>query len=256
MFRMRRAAIAVALGVAVGTGGCAEHFVFRGPPGASIYVNEVKIGTAPVTYKVPRAAPFRYRVGEKDCVSAEGTMETRKSAGRIVGMIFTAGLLATVRGATVFRQDFLDASPCEPPTRQEPAPQAIEVEIDVEEVEFFHQRGTGRIQGQAFAKTRGGDVKPAAGESIFLWPNCTAVEAWVAAPSRTKITNLGNYSKETTGDGSGNFEFEGLAPGRYHLHTLVSWEAPGRYGTGLQVVPLDADVTVTDGQTTKAILYK
>src|SRR5688572_1071163 len=51
--------------------------------------------------------------------------------------------------------------------------------FSAEEVAYAAQPGTGVIDGQAFLRTRGGDVKYGAGSAVFLLPLSAYTSAWV-----------------------------------------------------------------------------
>ena len=78
------------------------------------------------------------------------------------------------------------------------------------------QSGTATVKGQAFLKTRGGDVKVAAGNKVILNPVTSYSNEWyekaliqgknlVEAEPR-----MWNYVMKTVADGSGRFMFEVL----------------------------------------------
>lgn len=128
------------------------------------------------------------------------------------------------------------------------------------EVAFFNKPGTAQINGQAFLKTVGGDVKTAAGNKVALVP--------VSAYSRermnaiygtgncsTKAVDFGppdpqfeRYTKNTTADGDGRFRFEGLSAGQYFVATTVSWAVPSGYVTIPQGCKILKQVSLAEGQ--------
>lgn len=87
--------------------GCAEHvFIKSYPVGAKAYVDGELIGTTPARTKISRGEvteTHQWRVQYRNCDSAEGTLQTGIAGGRIVGYIFTLGILAIFRGPYYFQ---------------------------------------------------------------------------------------------------------------------------------------------------------
>jgi hypothetical protein len=104
------------------------------------------------------------------------------------------------------------------------------------EYEPYLKTGTGSIEGQAFAKTLGGDVKFAAGNTIACTPVTSYSEEWFAtAVLRERRMVPGDpreekYIRHTTADGFGNFLFENLPAGTYFITTNIVWYVPSKYG--------------------------
>ncbi|MBI1816752.1 MAG: SHOCT domain-containing protein [Deltaproteobacteria bacterium] len=71
-------------------------------------MNDVAIGTSPVLFTTPtkslERSTFHYRVEADGYVPAEGELKERVSAGRIVGYVFTVGILRAFRGVKTFRE--------------------------------------------------------------------------------------------------------------------------------------------------------
>lgn len=98
--------------------------------------------------------------------------------------------------------------------------------------------GTSTVKGQAFLKTRGGDVKVAAGEKVWLNPVTSYSNQWYEShllnrPLGTADPRQDQYIKETTADGSGRFAFRNVPSGDYYITTKVLWESATGYGGGL-----------------------
>ncbi len=137
----------------------------------------------------------------------------------------------------------------------------------------FSGAGTGKVIGQAFLKTRGGDIKYGAGNEVYLIP-------WTPYTAEIYFKNIQNrgisplerdhmeqpdqryfkYRRTTIADGVGNFEFDNIPPGEYLLETSIYWEVPQLYGrhgymrtTGGAV---DARISVKANETIKVILTK
>lgn len=126
-----------------------------------------------------------------------------------------------------------------------PACQAAHVStaFDARSAAYILQKGTGRIEGQAFLRRDYGKLVTAAGERVFLIPATSyAVERFSSMFGGDLRSYYGNsveeppeeyyrYRRETKVDMFGRFTFEGLAPGRYILATRVYWTEPKSYLT-------------------------
>lgn len=125
--------------------------------------------------------------------------------------------------------------------------------------------GTARIQGQAFLKTVGGDVKTAAGNAVYLNPVTSYSEQWYASYVTNRPLDpadpdprLKEYLRETTADGEGRFEFTDVPAGEYFVTTSVVWGVPtGSYGTiSQQGGTVTKRISVKDGETIKIIITR
>lgn len=135
-----------------------------------------------------------------------------------------------------------------------------------EEYSRLKLSGNNTVSGQAFMKTRGGDVKTCAGEDVFLSPVTTYSSQFFnleVMGKREQFQSLDpedprvwNYIKKVKADASGRFTFYDVAPGEYFLYTLVRWEAPTGYGLSLQGGFLGSRIVVQDGQRSENILSK
>jgi hypothetical protein len=121
--------------------------------------------------------------------------------------------------------------------------------------------GSARIAGQAFAKTRGGDVKYAAGNRVWLYPVTAMTTEWYETALKRGIPmeeadgRMMQHHRMTIADGQGNFEFTGLPAGQYYVVTQVSWEIPGRsYAMKLTGAGLFTKVRVGPGESQRIIL--
>jgi hypothetical protein len=116
--------------------------------------------------------------------------------------------------------------------------------------------GTASITGQAFLRTRGGDVKTAAGEQVILNPLTSYSKEWYAlskagAPIAEPDERLKIYYIQQVADATGRFTFKNVPAGAYFVTTTIYWEAPGAGLQGGRVADL---VTLTEGQTLEIIL--
>ncbi len=125
--------------------------------------------------------------------------------------------------------------------------------------------GTARVEGQAFLKTVGGDVKTAAGNTVYLNPVTSYSEQWYVAYTTNRPLDpaepdarLEKYMKQTTADGEGRFEFVNVPAGEYFVTTSVIWGVPtGRYGTiSQQGGTVTKRISVKDGETVKIIITR
>lgn len=131
------------------------------------------------------------------------------------------------------------------------------------EYDPYHADGTGSIEGQAFLKTRGGDVKFGAGNLVHLKPVTSYSQEWfereimrgesLAAPD----PRADHYHWTTRADGFGGFRFDGLPPGEYYAACSIHWEFPdGQGGTRRAGGWAWARVRVEDAEESRAILTR
>jgi hypothetical protein len=115
----------------------------------------------------------------------------------------------------------------------------IDQPFNAAEGAFIHKQGTGRIEGSAFLRQRGGGTVTAAGNDITLIPVTSYSSARFAALYKGQKSSYfggniegtpeGYYTqtKKTKADVEGRFIFDGLHPGDYFLTTEVRWQIPG-----------------------------
>ncbi len=138
-------------------------------------------------------------------------------------------------------------------------PKARVAVFDPAEYAPFSRVGTGVIEGQAFLKTKGGDVKLAAGEPVYLNPVTTYstefFETYVIGYRDVEPSDprAGDFSRTVVGDGEGRFRFEGLPAGDYYLHCAIHWYY-SEYGQTGGIA--HARVTVRDGEVTRAVVTR
>lgn len=107
--RLHRGLVLAALVVA---SGCAESvYLSSRPSGATVTINDQRVGRTPMVYSVVPAEwspPYRYRVERPGFEPAEGVLETGVSDGRVVGGILSLGLsLFFKQPDTFLREDYL-----------------------------------------------------------------------------------------------------------------------------------------------------
>ena len=100
----------------------------------------------------------------------------------------------------------------------------------------YSKTGLSTIAGQAFLKTKGGDVKFGAGNQITLYPYTSYVQEVLSMKKRPnyKIKNEDTrwmqYIKTTIADAQGKFEFKNIPAGNYLIECGIFWQVPGQYG--------------------------
>ena len=122
--------------------------------------------------------------------------------------------------------------------------------------------GTGKVAGQVFMKTVGGDVRFGAGSDVYLFPGTSYSDFWyqtnyvsqkpIAPPDSRQM----QYTKIVQADGSGNFEFSDIPPGRYYISSMVTWQAPTQWGLAAQGGWVAKSATVSNGATARVMLTR
>ena len=147
-----------------------------------------------------------------------------------------------------------------------PPPETRQFSFNPSEYAKYEESGTGSIVGEAFLRTRGGDIKRGAGVRVYLIPKTLYAMEWLYLEQtlgRQMIPpvepQLMKYVQSTVADSAGQFEFTNLPSGKYHVACEIFWSVPGitpggtvysRQTGGIA----KADVIVQSGQKTKAIL--
>jgi hypothetical protein len=124
----------------------------------------------------------------------------------------------------------------------------------------YQAKGNSKIVGQAFLKTRGGDVKYGAGNDVALVPFTPYIEErYKALIDNVFMENPDSryykYVRTTRADGQGNFEFNEVPKGEYLLVCNIFWEIGGSYPqtTGGTAYTKTA---VKPGETIKVVLTR
>jgi hypothetical protein len=122
--------------------------------------------------------------------------------------------------------------------------------------------GTGKITGQAFLKTVGGDVKYAAGNLINLHPVTSLTREWFermvvqGVPLGEGNPHSDDLRRLTQADAEGRFTFDHLPPGDYYVTTNLTWGMPTSFG----IMPTGgiayARAHVENGQTATVIVTR
>lgn len=114
-------------------------------------------------------------------------------------------------------------------------PQPRHAIFSTEQYAPFDHPGTGRLSGQAFMKTRGGDVKYAAGAEIYLNPlteySREHYERAIKGYERLEPADerMWKYRRVVTADAEGRFTFDNLPEGDYFVFGWVTWEYVSGY---------------------------
>ncbi len=152
------------------------------------------------------------------------------------------------------------ATACSVPVAAPPAPL---VAFNPDEVKWSEGAGTANIEGQAFLKTRGGDVKYGAGNPVFLMPNSPHSFAWYVALTSGRSENapkidpgLAAVTRKTVAGGDGRFKFENVPAGSYLILTIVDWQIPGAFGPSTQGGFVGAPITAESGKTVSIVVTR
>lgn len=120
--------------------------------------------------------------------------------------------------------------------------------------------GSASIAGQAFLKTRSGDVKYGAGNDVYLNPVTSySTEWWNRSVVRGEKLEppddrAGRYLKTVIADGEGRFEFKNLPPGDYYVFCPVYWEVPAGYVSSITGGNTGVKVSLKSGERANVIL--
>jgi hypothetical protein len=128
------------------------------------------------------------------------------------------------------------------------APYAWKAPFNEADFSSYNYSGKATVSGQAFLKTRGGDVKYGAGNVVSLTPATAFAREAASLADRSSddnntilastpaavIPKMKPYMRQTTADGNGNFSFAGLTAGDYYVECGVFWWT-GKYTTGATV---------------------
>jgi hypothetical protein len=117
--------------------------------------------------------------------------------------------------------------------------------------------GTAVVEGQAFLKTQGDQVKYGAGNTVQLVPACAGADRWLAKQIKWRKdvpldSTLARVTRTTTADAEGRFRFEHVPAGDYYAVSSVWWRVPGRYMNEGGYIA--SPVHVTDGQTASMVV--
>jgi hypothetical protein len=147
-------------------------------------------------------------------------------------------------------------------TQNPPIIYADRIPFPETEYKKLQAKGVSTVKGQAFLRTRGGDVKTAAGSTVILDPVTTYSKQWY------ELTYLGGvflkepdpllakYIRSQVADGEGRFTFKDIPAGDYFLTATVTWEAPSAYQLQGGIVSNGQSISVKDGEDIEVVLSK
>lgn len=128
------------------------------------------------------------------------------------------------------------------------------------EYNYINKSGTATIAGQAFVKTLDGNVKKAAGNTVLLYPvtDYTTEIIDIARFDRVQPGNLNTkllqYTRQTTADADGNFQFSNLPAGSFYISCPIYWQAQNGYSISTQGATVRQQATVKDGEFLKIVV--
>ena len=136
------------------------------------------------------------------------------------------------------------------------------VPFDETQLTPYLAEGTATITGSAFLKTKGGEVKLGAGNTVKLFPATDYFKERVKLAGTLKAfqqlegydSRLNKYVRTTTADAQGNFEFKDVPAGEYYASCSITWQIRSGYGvrtTGGQPMVF---VSVKAGETVKVVV--
>jgi hypothetical protein len=130
--------------------------------------------------------------------------------------------------------------------------------FDPDEYAPFAEQGTASISGQAFLRTRGGDVKYGAGSRVTAEPLTTYSQNWLGragAGTRPPHPAVRKYRRETIADAEGRFSFTNLPAGKWLVLSEVTWEVvTSRYSSSTTGGPVGAMVELGEGEEKSVVL--
>ena len=141
-----------------------------------------------------------------------------------------------------------------------PPPYVVKNNLDHNAMKIYAAEGSTKVIGQAFLKTRGGDIKFGAGELVTIYPDVPYINEinslpWYRVKNAQGIDpKWASYVRKTTSDGGGNFEFSSIPKGSYIIETSVTWGVPTKYGMETQGGTLRTKVTVPESGQVKVIV--
>lgn len=110
------------------------------------------------------------------------------------------------------------------------------------EIAAYTGAGSCTIKGQAFLKTRGGEVRFGAGEKVILFPDLPILREILSIGRSGQQPVLepnvhqawGNLWRTTQADGEGKFDFRKIPCGAWYVESRVVWEVFSNYSSSVQ----------------------
>lgn len=141
-------------------------------------------------------------------------------------------------------------------------PERMENQFSEADFAPYMVKGSGRITGQAFVKTLGGDVKFGAGNIVRLVP----LTPYILERYQKNViggrtleppnTNIWKFTKNTVADGNGNFEFKEIPDGEYTVICDIYWQVATPNGLRETGGLAHARVTIKNGSSEKVIVTR
>jgi hypothetical protein len=134
----------------------------------------------------------------------------------------------------------------------------IQTPYDPAAAEWSTKDGDATIKGQAFLKTRGGDVKTCAGNKVTLIPSTARQDEIARAIDAGYNKLIGSVPgggldwRNTRCDAQGNFVFTKLPAGTWWVEAVVRWEA----ADSIQGGGVREKVTTRPGDTADVIVTR
>jgi hypothetical protein len=120
------------------------------------------------------------------------------------------------------------------------------------------KEGTGIVTGRAFVKTKGGEVKTLAGQTVRLHRVGIYSDQWFELASNEKVHRAAydhrheDYVFMTIADDDGRFTFKDVPAGEYYLTAKVFWFTPDEVYRG----SFRKEITVEIDKTLEVILRR
>lgn len=141
------------------------------------------------------------------------------------------------------------------------APQAYFAPFAPEQYLNLPTLGTGTVTGQVFLRTRGGDVKVGAGNTVYLLQETEySKQFYLAYAQSQRYPGIDpralSAAIQTQANATGEFTFNNVPPGFYYVISQVTWGAPTRYGLSTQGGDVMAHVEVANDLVTTIMVTR
>jgi hypothetical protein len=142
---------------------------------------------------------------------------------------------------------------------------AQEAAFDPKAAAFIHKDGKTKIEGHAFLRRPDNAVENAVGQTVRLIPVTPYSETRFAQfykgkkflpafqiPKIEADPEYASYTRTTTSDSNGRFEFDNVAPGKYYVATQIMWRGKGNFFSEGGAV---YDMVTVPGKDTKKVKF-
>lgn len=134
----------------------------------------------------------------------------------------------------------------------------VKAPVDREAIAYYAGEGSGAVEGQAFMRTLGGEVRYAAGCTVYLWPKTAHLEEAADGLCRGLNVNISPDTmpaqRTTVASAEGRFRFKGLPAGTYLALTKIEWVVPSGFGSSTTGGWVAAPVEVPAGATVEVVV--